>query len=182
MPPRPFKPPCDFPRRSKRQHVPRIVALKVQDRILAAIPDDRRGVFLALRLGIRLSEGRAFNVADYDFRTGVLDVRWAMQGQTHGARAAQVRRKRHAALSKQIPSSADGSSATFRAAAGSRTVRSSSTRKRASARALPPAGHVESRVRMAKGLRCVWARRRSTLRRAEALERLGRGTRWGFAL
>lgn len=78
----------DFPRRSKRQHTPRIVALEVQDRILAAIPEDRRGIFLALRLGIRPSEGRAFNIADYDFRAGVLDVRWAMQGQFHDARRA----------------------------------------------------------------------------------------------
>ncbi len=76
----------DFPRRSKRLHTPRIVALEVQDQILAAIPEDRRGIFLALRLGIRPSEGRAFNVTDYDLRAGVLDVRWAMQGQTHNAR------------------------------------------------------------------------------------------------
>jgi len=75
----------DFPRSSRLRHHPRIVALEVQDRILAAVPAERRGIFLALRLGLRPGEARALDVADYDFTRRLLDVKHAMQGQGHSS-------------------------------------------------------------------------------------------------
>lgn len=78
----------EFPRRRHVRHTPRVVTLEVQDAILAAIPEDRRGVFLAMRLGVRPGEARAFDVADYDFGSGLLTVAHAMQGQSHEARRA----------------------------------------------------------------------------------------------
>ncbi|HME70356.1 MAG TPA: tyrosine-type recombinase/integrase, partial [Myxococcota bacterium] len=76
----------DFPRGSRLRHHPRVVSLEVQDRIMAAIPEDRRGIFLALRLGLRPGEARALDVAEYDFTRGLLDLKHAMQGQGHSAR------------------------------------------------------------------------------------------------
>ena len=69
-----------FPRVPVDEYVPRTTTLEVQDQILAAIPEDRRGAFLAARLGVRPGEVRALNVADYDRATRVLTIRAAMKG------------------------------------------------------------------------------------------------------
>jgi integrase len=65
--------------------VPRTTTLAVQAAIIAAIPEDRRGAFLAAGLGVRPGEVRALNGGDYDRRTHVLTVRAAMKGQTSSA-------------------------------------------------------------------------------------------------
>jgi integrase len=75
----------EFPTITVDEHVPRTTTLEVQDEIVAAIPEERRGAFLAARLGLRPGEVRASNVADYDFDTGVLTIRAAMKGPCSSA-------------------------------------------------------------------------------------------------
>ena len=75
----------EFPHVPVDEYVPRTVTLEVQDQILGAIPDTRRGAFLAARLGVRPGEVRALDVGDYDFATGTLTIGAAMKGG--GARA-----------------------------------------------------------------------------------------------
>lgn len=82
-----------FPRRSKELYRPTVPTVELRDQVLRQIPEDRRGVFLAMRLAIRPSEARAFDVADYDFTTRVLDVRWGMQGQSHLARRGPTKER-----------------------------------------------------------------------------------------
>jgi integrase len=61
------------------EHAPVILPLEVQDRILEAIPEARRGAFLAMaRLGLRPGEVRALNVEEY--RDGWVTVAHAMKG------------------------------------------------------------------------------------------------------
>jgi integrase len=63
------------------EHVPAIVRPEIQDRILAAIPEPARGVFLAMALlGLRHSEAWALDGRDY--RDGRLWVRKARKGRT----------------------------------------------------------------------------------------------------
>lgn len=86
-----------FPRVPVDEYVPRTTTIDVQDQILAAIPHDRRGAFLAARLGVRPGEVRALNVADYDRATSVLTIRAAMKGPTskaprRGTKERNVRR------------------------------------------------------------------------------------------
>lgn len=69
-----------FPRVPVDEYVPRTTTLDVQDAIIAEIPEDRRGAFLACRLGVRPGEARALNVADYVRASRVLTVRAAMKG------------------------------------------------------------------------------------------------------
>jgi integrase len=47
-------------------------------------PEDR-GVFLALKMGIRPGEARALRIADYDFATGIVSIRSALKSQGSGA-------------------------------------------------------------------------------------------------
>lgn len=75
----------EFPSIAATEYVPRTVTLEVQDRILAEIPAQRRGAFLAARLGVRPGEVRALNVADYDFETATLTIGAAMKGPTSRA-------------------------------------------------------------------------------------------------
>jgi len=73
----------EFPRISVDKYAPRTISRDEQARVLAAIPGDRRGVFLALRLGIRPGEARALDVADF---TGThLLVGKAVKGPTSKA-------------------------------------------------------------------------------------------------
>jgi len=74
-----------FPRVPVDEYVPRTTTIDLQDQILAAIPADRRGAFLAARLGIRPGEVRALNVSDYDRPSRVLTIRAAMKGPTSSA-------------------------------------------------------------------------------------------------
>jgi len=63
------------------EHEPRILAIADQDRVLEAIPDGERGIFLALaHLGLRPSEARALLVADY--RDGWLHVNKAAKSKS----------------------------------------------------------------------------------------------------
>jgi len=75
----------EFPRIPVDEYLPRTVSLEVQDQILAAIPDDRRGAFLAARLGVRPGEARALEVGDYDPPSGTLTIAAAMKGASAGA-------------------------------------------------------------------------------------------------
>jgi len=55
-----------FPWPTVEEHAPRIVPRYVQERILEAIAEDRRGIFLALaELGLRPSEARRLRACDY---------------------------------------------------------------------------------------------------------------------
>ncbi len=66
------------------EHEPRILSIEDQDRILEAIPEERRGIFLALaHLGLRPGEARALDVADY--RDGWLIVDKAVKGSAGDA-------------------------------------------------------------------------------------------------
>jgi integrase len=88
-----------FPRIPADEYVPRTTTIEVQDAIIAEIPEDRRGAFLAARLGVRPGEVRALNVGDYDRATRVLTIRAAMKGPTskaprRGTKERNVRRVR----------------------------------------------------------------------------------------
>ena len=72
------KPPIPWPRYD--EHVPAIVVPAIQDRILEAIPEAQRGIFLAMALlGLRHSEAFALDATDY--RDGRLWVRHARKGR-----------------------------------------------------------------------------------------------------
>jgi integrase len=72
-------PPVPWPRYD--EHVPQIVRPEVQDRILEAIPETKRGVFLVMALlGLRHSEAWALDGRDY--RDGRLWIRKARKGRT----------------------------------------------------------------------------------------------------
>ncbi len=76
----------EFPELHRSRYEPRILEPAEQDAVLAAIPEAKRGAFLALAdLMIRPGEVRAANVEDYDFRETELSVRHAMKGLTHKA-------------------------------------------------------------------------------------------------
>lgn len=67
-------------------HSPRIIAPATQDAILAEIPEDRRGPFLALVAhALRPGEVRALNVGDYAWRDRQLTLSHAMKGLTSAA-------------------------------------------------------------------------------------------------
>jgi site-specific recombinase XerC len=72
------KPPIPWPRYD--EHVPAIVHPEVQDRILDAIPEAERGVFLAMAL-LGLRHGEAFALDGRDYRDGRLWVRHARKGR-----------------------------------------------------------------------------------------------------
>ena len=69
------------------EYEPRILAITDQDTVLAHIPDDDRGIFLALaHLGLRPREARALTIADY--RDGWLFVDKAAKSK---ATSAEIR-------------------------------------------------------------------------------------------
>ena len=56
------------------EHRPRLLEPEEQRRVLDAIPEARRGIFLALAYhGLRPSEAARLGVADYDWKTGSSD-------------------------------------------------------------------------------------------------------------
>ena len=74
----------EFPWPKVDEHQPRILRIEEQDAILEAIPENERGIFLALaRLGLRPGEARALEVAD--FRDGWLTVDKAVKGSAASA-------------------------------------------------------------------------------------------------
>lgn len=75
-----------FPSVAKRKHVPTVIAPDEQERILAAIPESERGIYMmAVEEVFRPGELRALNVSDYDFKTQTVTVRHAMDGDTNAA-------------------------------------------------------------------------------------------------
>jgi hypothetical protein len=52
---------------------------------MAAIPEADRGIFLALKMGIRPGEARALRIGDFDFASGVLSIREALKGEGSAA-------------------------------------------------------------------------------------------------
>ena len=78
------------------------IGLDVQSAVIAAIPDDRRGISLAMRTGIRISEARALNAEDWErdrpgYPFGVLHIRHSMQGKNENARRGPRKNKRQRA-------------------------------------------------------------------------------------
>jgi len=75
-----------FPTVKKRRHVPNVIAPEDQERVLEAIPEAERGIYImAVEEVFRPGELRALNVADYDFKSHTVTVRHAMDGDTNGA-------------------------------------------------------------------------------------------------
>jgi len=84
----------EFPEVPVDEYLPTVVDLDHQDRILAAIPEDRRGAFLAARLGLRPGEVRALNVGDYRPEDRVLVVAYAMKGEHSDAPRRSPKKRR----------------------------------------------------------------------------------------
>jgi len=75
-----------FPAVAKRKHVPNVIAPDEQERVLAAIPETERGIYvMAVEEVFRPGELRALNVSDYDFKTQTVTLRYAMDGDTNAA-------------------------------------------------------------------------------------------------
>jgi integrase len=75
-----------FPTVAKRKHVPNVIAPDEQERVLAAIPEQERGIYImAVEEVFRPGELRALNVSDYDFKTHTVTLRQAMDGDTNAA-------------------------------------------------------------------------------------------------
>jgi integrase len=71
----------EFPWPKVEEHEPRVLTIEDQDAILDAIPEPERGIFLALALlGLRPSEARALEVADY--QNGWITVDKAVKGSS----------------------------------------------------------------------------------------------------
>ena len=70
-----------FPSVRVDEHEPRILAISDQDAVLSCIPENERGIFLALaHLGLRPGEARALVVSDY--QDGWLHVSKAFKGKS----------------------------------------------------------------------------------------------------
>ncbi|MDJ0869628.1 MAG: site-specific integrase [Myxococcota bacterium] len=77
--------PSDFPWPRVPEHAPRILSIEAQAKILASIPPERRGIFLAMALmGLRPLEAVALRAADY--HDGWLTVSRAREDRTLDAR------------------------------------------------------------------------------------------------
>jgi integrase len=79
-------PAIEFPRvkgRSRQRLQPMRLANRAQ--AMATIPEADRGIFLALKMGIRPGEARAARVQDFDFASGVLSIREALKGEGSSA-------------------------------------------------------------------------------------------------
>ena len=78
------------------EHAPVLLSAETRDAILAAIPEDRRGIFLALAyMGLRSGEARVLNGSDY--RDGYLTISRAAkdhltEGRVAGTKTRRVRR------------------------------------------------------------------------------------------
>jgi len=92
----------DFPTVPTDEYLPTIISLEDQDRVIAKIPAERRGAFLAARLGLRPSEVRALNMEDY--REGCLAVAHGMKGPSahHPRRGTKSRRFRFVELDPEL--------------------------------------------------------------------------------
>src|SRR5262249_54292918 len=69
-------PVIEFPRvklRPRERH--RAMDLLERAAAIEVVPVADRGIFLALKMGIRPGEGRALRIGDYDFNTGVVSIR-----------------------------------------------------------------------------------------------------------
>ncbi|MDB4433162.1 tyrosine-type recombinase/integrase [bacterium] len=75
-----------FPTVAKRKHVPNVIAPEDQERVLAAIPEVERGIYImAVEEVFRPGELRALNVAHYDFKARKVTLKHAMDGDTNAA-------------------------------------------------------------------------------------------------
>jgi integrase len=65
----------------------RAQAMPLEERAAAmgCVPERDRGIFLAMKMGIRPAEARAARVGDYDFRRATLIIAEALKGQGSGA-------------------------------------------------------------------------------------------------
>lgn len=73
-----------FPRVKVVEYEPTILSPTEQQRVLDHIPEDQRGIFLCMCLGVRPSEARALKVSDYFFYgdQAYLRISKAMKGRT----------------------------------------------------------------------------------------------------
>jgi integrase len=76
----------EFPRLKHSTSTRSVMDLDDRAAAIAALPDEDRGIFLALKIGIRPSEARALTIADYDFARGVVTIRYALKGSGSGAK------------------------------------------------------------------------------------------------
>ncbi|HME70153.1 MAG TPA: hypothetical protein VKM54_09840 [Myxococcota bacterium] len=92
----------DFPAVPVDEYLPTIISLEEQDRVIARIPGERRGAFLAARLGLRPSEVHALNMEDY--REGCLIVAHGMKGPAsyHPRRGTKSRRFRFVEVDREL--------------------------------------------------------------------------------
>jgi integrase len=92
----------DMPTVQVDEYTPHIISIEDQDRIIGAISEERRGPFLAMRLGVRPGEARALNVDDY--ANGCLRVAHAMKGQQPNAprRGPKNRRVRFVEIDHEL--------------------------------------------------------------------------------
>lgn len=72
------------------------IGLDVQSAIIAQIPKDRRGIYLAMRTAICVGEARALNCEDC--QGDVINVRHSMLGKGANARRDRERTSAHARL------------------------------------------------------------------------------------
>lgn len=85
------KPPIPWPRFD--EHVPQIVRPEVQDAILEAIPEPKRGIFLAMAL-LGMRHGEAWALDGTDYRDGRFWVRRARKGQKLSAPVRGTKNRR----------------------------------------------------------------------------------------
>ncbi len=85
-------PRLEFPRVKIKARTKRSV-MDLQDRAdaIAAIRAADRGIFLALKMGIRPGEARALRIADSNFATGVLSIGEALKSQGSGAKRGETK-------------------------------------------------------------------------------------------
>jgi len=94
----------DFPEIPQDEYVPTIISIETQDAILGEIPEDRRGAFLAARLGLRPGEVRALNVEDWHRHQGLLSVHRSAKGPNANApiRGTKSRRARFVEVDPEL--------------------------------------------------------------------------------
>jgi integrase len=80
-----------FPTVELDEHVPTIIDVETQDRVLAAIPWERRGIFLALAHSVRPGEARALDLVHY--QAGDLLIRRAVKGPEATAPVATAKER-----------------------------------------------------------------------------------------
>jgi len=87
-----FEPP-DFPWPAFDAHVPRVLSLGLQQKVLDAIAEDRRGAFLACaRLGLRPNEARVARVVDW--RDAELRIHRGQKDRRVGGREGGTKKRR----------------------------------------------------------------------------------------